>query len=59
MIAKIKAFVKRIIDKLSPYRKTIIVPLLKILAIIIICAIIAHYFGGRETLAEYAAKRKP
>ncbi len=57
MIAKIKAFFKALGAYLSPYKKNIIIPLLKILAIIIVCAIIARYMSGHETLAEFAAKK--
>ena len=54
---RIKAFFKAIGASLAPYKKNIIIPLLKILAIIIVCAIIARYMSGNETLAEYAAKQ--
>lgn len=41
---------------ISPYKKNIIFPLLKILAVIILCLIILKLVGGNETLADYAAK---
>ena len=53
---KLIAFFKRIDKKISPYKKNIIYPVLKILAIIIICALIVHFVGGHETLAQYAEK---
>lgn len=56
MKLKIKALYTRIKDTLAPYQKNIIIPLLKILGIIIVCAVIAHLMGGNETLLEYAAK---
>lgn len=54
---QIKSFIGKIKEKLAPYQKNIIEPLLKILAIIIICAIIAHMLNSGETLAEFAAKK--
>ncbi len=56
MKLKIKALFKKIRDALKPYQKTIIEPLLKIICIIIVCAVIAHVMSGNETLLEYAAK---
>lgn len=56
MKLKFKEFYEKIKGLLAPYRKNIIEPLLKILAIIIICAVVAHLMGGHETLLEYAAK---
>lgn len=56
MKEKIITFVKRICDLLAPYKKNIIIPALKILGVIILCALIARYMGGHETLLEYAAK---
>lgn len=49
-------FFRKIDKAISPYKKNIIYPLLKILAIIIICVIISHFIGGHETLADYASK---
>jgi len=56
MKLKIKALYDKIVKALAPYQKNIIQPLLKILGIIILCAVIAHLMGGNETLLEYAAK---
>lgn len=55
---RIYELVKKIDDIISPYKKNIIIPLLKIIAIIIFCAIIARYLNGGETLADYANKMK-
>lgn len=56
MKLKIKALYERIKSALAPYQKNLIQPILKIIAIIIVCAVIAHLMGGNETLLEYAAK---
>lgn len=56
MKLKFKAFYDKIKKALAPYQKNLIQPLLKILAIIIICAVIARLINGNETLLEYAAK---
>ena len=45
---------KKIITYLKPYKKNIINPLIKIVAIIIISALLIHFLEGKETLAEYA-----
>lgn len=57
MKLKLKELYIRIRDALAPYQKNIIQPLLKIIGIIIVCAVIAHLIGGNETLLEYAAKQ--
>ena len=49
-------FFKKIDKKISPYKKNIIYPLLKILGIILLCAVLARLLNGHETLADYAAK---
>lgn len=56
MINKLKNFFSSLWEYLAPYKKNIIIPLLKILAIIIICAILVRFLSGGETLAEYAAR---
>lgn len=56
MITKIKAWFETLRKKLKPYQKNIIQPLLKIIAIIIVCAVVAHLMGGHETLQDYANK---
>lgn len=56
MMNKVKNFFSALWDYLAPYKKNIIIPLLKILAIIILCAIIVRFLAGGETLAEYAAR---
>lgn len=54
MKLKIKALYEKIYNKLKPYWKRLILPLLKIIGIIIVCAVLSHLLGGSETLAEYA-----
>lgn len=56
MLEKIKEAWGRFVKAVSPYKKNLIIPLLKIFAIIIVCALIAHFMGGNETLSEYAEK---
>lgn len=56
MKLKIKEIYEKIRLKLKPYQKNIINPLLKIILIIIICALIVHFMSGSETLLDYAMK---
>ncbi len=56
MKLKIKELFVKVKAALAPYQKNIIQPLLKIIGIIIVCAVVAHLIGGNETLLEYAAK---
>ncbi len=56
MKQKINLLWSKFMKVIGPYKKNIIFPLLKISAIIIVCAIIVRFVNGRETLAEYAAK---
>lgn len=53
---KILGLINRFRDAVRPYKKNIIIPLLKIIAIIILCAILVRVMGGHETLADYARK---
>lgn len=53
---KIISFIKKIDDIITPYKKNIVFPVLKILGIIILCAILVRVIGGHETLAQYAEK---
>ena len=53
---KIIEFFKVIKAFLAPYKKNIIIPLLKILGIIAVCALLVHFIGGHETLSQYASK---
>ena len=53
---KFKDFITKLYTFLKPYKNTIISPLLKILAIIVICALLVHFIGGHETLKQYADK---
>lgn len=55
-IKKIKKYIDLLWDILKPYKKNIIIPLLKILGVIIVCAILVRLVSGHETLADYAAK---
>lgn len=48
--------IKKLNEKIEPYKKTLVIPILKILAIIIVCAVIARYLSGGETLSDYASK---
>lgn len=56
MKSKIKDLISKIDKAITPYKKNLIIPLLKIIGIIIVCVVIARLMGGHETLAEYAAK---
>ena len=56
MKERIKALIRWIGKILTPYKKTIIIPVLEIIAIIVICSLIVHFFSGHETLAQYADK---
>ena len=56
MKEKIITLYKEFIALIEPYKKNLIIPLLKIMVIIIVCAIVAHFMSGNETLLEYAAK---
>lgn len=56
IVNAIKKFFLNIWDALKPYKKNIIIPLLKIIGVIIICVILIRVMTGDETLAEYAAK---
>lgn len=53
---KIKEKYENLRTLLSPYQKNLIQPLLKIIGIIIVCAVLAHLISGNETLLEYAQK---
>lgn len=53
IIEKIKSFYTSYI---KPYRKNLIDPILKILAIIIVCAVLVRVMSGNETLSDYASK---
>lgn len=53
---KLKDFIDKLYTFLKPYKNTIIIPVLKILGIIIACALIVHFIGGHETLKQYADK---
>lgn len=57
MKERIKSFFKRIGNTLAPYKKNIIFPLLKIIGIIIVCAVLVRLLNGHETLADYASKQ--
>lgn len=48
--------IKKIDKIITPYKKHIVYPLLKILGIILLCVILANIIGGHETLSDYAAK---
>ncbi|MCR4961300.1 MAG: hypothetical protein K6A74_07575 [Lachnospiraceae bacterium] len=56
MKEKLSAFWAKICKALRPYKKNVIIPLLKIIGIIILCAVLVRVMNGHETLAEYAAK---
>ena len=56
MKAKIVNLFKRFYAVIKPYRKNLIDPLLKIIGIIIICALLVRFVSGNETLNEYASK---
>lgn len=56
MKSKINDLISKIDKAITPYKKNLIIPLLKIIGIIIVCVVIARLMGGHETLAEYAAK---
>jgi len=45
---------KRAYGVIKPYRKKLIDPLLKIIGIIILCAILVRVISGNETLSDYA-----
>lgn len=51
----IEAF-KHFYSIIKPYRKNLIDPILKILAVIIICAVLVRIISGNETLSDYARK---
>lgn len=53
---KVKEFIKKLYTFLKPYKNTITIPVLKILGIIIICALLVRFIGGHETLKQYADK---
>ena len=53
---KIGSFFKGLWKALDPYKKNIIYPLLKILGIIIVCAVLVRVMSGNETLSDYAEK---
>jgi hypothetical protein len=53
---KLKDFIAKLYTFLKPYKNTIIIPVLKILGIVIICALLVHFIGGHETLKQYADK---
>lgn len=54
MKAKIINFFHKIKNALAPYKKNIIIPLLKILLIIIVCVILVKLITGGKTLTQYA-----
>jgi len=56
MKTKIVDFFKKIHTICKPYEKNLIFPLLKIIGIIIICALVVRLMNGNETLSDYAAK---
>ena len=53
---KFTTLTKKLDALIAPYKKNIIIPLLKIIGIIIVCAILVRVIGGNETLADYAEK---
>lgn len=54
MKTRIQAFFNKIHNIIKPYEKNLIFPVLKIIAIIIICAVLVRLLGGNETLSDYA-----
>lgn len=56
MKTKIAEMYTKIKRAIAPYKKNIIIPLLKIFGIIIVCAIVVRLMSGHETLADYAKK---
>lgn len=57
MKLKLKEIVHKIRTSLSPYKRNLIDPLIKIILIIIVCVLIVKFMTGGETLLEYAQNK--